>query len=227
MIHRLIPTRFWLQWVFANALAELVGLGAIAALGYLVTKQLGEPGDVATTLMSATLFIVLGAIEGLVIGFAQNRVLRQAVPQLTGWIQATVVGAVACWAVGMVPSTVMSVFSRESGAAPPEISESLRFLLAVCLGVVAGPLLAFFQWRRLRRLVPRRAWLWLPANGLAWAIGMPIIFYAAHWAAGQTDTLAVAGMVGLSFLLTGAVVGAVHGGVLAWLTARRTVEGAE
>jgi hypothetical protein len=219
MSHRLTPTRFWLEWIFANAWAELAGLGAIAALGYFVAKQLGEPSDVATALISATLFIVLGGIEGLVIGVAQNQVLRQALPQLTGWVQATLVGAMVSWAVGMVPSTVMSALSRESGAAAPEISESVRLLLAVCLGVVAGPLLAFFQWRCLRRHV-LRAWLWLPANGVAWAIGMPIIFFAAHLAASQTNTLAVAGTIGVSFLLAGAVVGAVHGGVLVWLTTR-------
>jgi hypothetical protein len=119
----------------------------------------------------------------------------------------------------MIPSTVMSIVSREPAGGPPQISELLRLLLAIALGFVAGPLLAFFQWRRLRSHVPR-AWLWLPANAVAWAGGMPMVFYAAHVAAGQARSMSMVVMIAASLVLTGALVGAIHGAFLVWLILR-------
>ena len=216
------PMRFWRQWIVANACAELIGLGTVAGLGYLVAHYMGEPGGITAAITFAVLFVALGAIEGFVVGIAQSSVLRRALPDLSGWMRATVIGAAVSWAIGMAPSTVMSALPQQPGAAPPEIAQSMRLLLAAGLGFVAGPLLAFFQWRQLRRSIARGAWWWLPANGMAWALGMPVIFYAAHLAAKQSNVLAVAGTVGVALLFAGAVVGAVHGGALTWLIAHRT-----
>ena len=220
-----MPPRFWIHWVIANAWAEFIGLGAVAGAGFLAVSRLGEPSSVAAALLLAAVFVGLGAIEGLVVGFAQARVLRRVFPQLTGWIRATVAGAIASWCLGMLPSTVMSGLATEPGAAPPEIGQPVRLLLAAGLGLVAGPLLAAFQWRRLRLVVPRAGW-WLPANAVAWALGMPIIFHAAHFAAGQVSRLQAVGAVGMSLLLAGAVVGAVHGAFLVALLRRRTGQAA-
>lgn len=215
-----MSTRFWLHWTLANAWGELVGLGTVAGLGYLVASRLGEPASAIAALALAAAFVVLGAIEGLVVGVAQNQVLRRALPAVSGWVRATVIGAVASWAIGMLPSTIMSMLAQASGGQPPEINDSLRLLLAAGLGFVAGPMLAFFQWRQLRVAVPH-AWLWLPANSLAWAVGMPVIFAAAHAAAHQSSWQAAMGTVGLALALAGALVGAVHGGFLAWLIRQR------
>jgi hypothetical protein len=48
-------------------------------------------------------------------------------------------------------------------------------LLAAGLGALGGVVLAFPQWLTLRRIV-RGASIWIPANMLAWLVGMPIIF---------------------------------------------------
>lgn len=205
---------FWLRWVFANAAAEFVGLGFVATIGYLALRSLGEPSTLQATLGAASLFIGLGGFEGAVVGVAQHLVLRRALPQVSGWVLATVVGALVSWLLGMLPSTVMSVLHREPNAPPPEVRESTRLLAAAALGLVAGPVLAFFQWRRLRLAAPARAWLWLPANAMAWALGMPIIFYAAHLVAQQSSLQVIVTIVGLALLSAGAVVGAVHGAFL-------------
>jgi hypothetical protein len=67
------PVRFWRQWIVANAWAELVGLGSVAALGYLVASRVGEPGGVVAAIAIALVLVALGAIEGLVVGVAQSR----------------------------------------------------------------------------------------------------------------------------------------------------------
>lgn len=50
---------------------------------------------------------------------------------------------------------------------------------------------------------------------------MPVIFYAAHMAAGQASAFFAAATVAVFLLLAGAIVGAIHGGFLAWLILRR------
>ncbi|MDH4312914.1 MAG: hypothetical protein OEW57_14890, partial [Gammaproteobacteria bacterium] len=94
-------TRFWQQWVAANAVGEFVGLGAVATLGFMAFKHAGEPANTIRALIFAATFVLLGAFEGAVVGVAQRAVLVRRLPALRGWIRATVAGAMAAWALGM------------------------------------------------------------------------------------------------------------------------------
>jgi glucan phosphoethanolaminetransferase (alkaline phosphatase superfamily) len=207
---------FWQRWVIANALGELVGLGTVAAAGFFLFQRLGEPANVPQALVFAGAFVVLGAFEGVVIGLAQRQVLRTLLPSVRGWVLATVVGAMVAWAVGMVPSTVASLLQTDAAAspAPSEPPLVLILLLAAGLGAIAGPLLAAFQWRSLRRVVPERAWLWLPANAAAWALGMPVIFLGTQANEFTSSATAIAALTASAIFTAGALVGAVHGLVL-------------
>ena len=209
--------KFWWQWIAANSLAELLGLGTVAVLGFLAITQFGEPHGLVQSLSYAVLFVLLGSFEGLVVGLAQARILRQRLPDLRGWVRATVIGAVVAWALGMAPSTIMSINPTAATELAPPFSESLVLLLAAGLGLIAGPLLAFFQWLCLHRYVPHRAAWWLPANAVAWMLGMPIIFLGAHLGSLGVNPIFIALGTGMSLLGAGAVVGALHGRVLVWL----------
>jgi hypothetical protein len=83
-------------------------------------------------------------------------------------------------------------------------------LLAAGLGAVGGAVLSFAQWLVLRRSV-QGARLWIPANMLAWAFGMPVIFWGIDMAfkmpALWQSVLFMAG----TLFVTGAIVGGVHG----------------
>jgi hypothetical protein len=175
-----------------------------------------EPNDIPQALAFAAAFILLGAFEGAVIGVAQRQVLRTLLPSVRGWVLATVVGAMVAWAVGMVPSTVANLMQQGAtdAATPLEPPLILILLLAACLGALAGPMLALFQWLSLRKVVTGKAWLWLPANAAAWAFGMPVIFLGAQTNEFTTSTAAIAALVALAIFVAGAVVGAVHGRVL-------------
>lgn len=205
---------FWRDWILANSLAELIGLGGVAALGYTLVGFVGEPQG-AMVFVVSSVFVVLGALEGGAVGFGQAWALAKNGISIEGWCKATIVGAVVAWALGMAPSTIMSfVQSGTNDTSPIELQLWQRLVFASVLGVVAGPVLAYFQWRVLRRYLEIGALWWLPANSAAWALGMPIIFLGVHFVAASSNWISSVALAGATLLFAGAVVGAVHGAVL-------------
>lgn len=208
-------SRLWVGWVGANTLGEMLGLGAtFAALGAGMT-YLGSIKGFAGILLSYGLAIVTGIIEATLVGWAQWRVLRAQLPQLRlrAWWAATLFGALIAYILGYLPSTLMGLQEESTQTAAVEPEQWVVLLLAAGLGLVGGLVLSYFQWRELRRQLPS-AWLWLPANMLAWMLGMPLIFLGIDTMFRiQVPALQLVFMAGI-LLLTGAIVGAVHGIVL-------------
>jgi hypothetical protein len=211
---------WWLRWVAANAGAELVGLGGSAllwAVGLLYwNDRLGVIPGAILVVVGATL------LEGTAVGVAQWAVLRSRLPRLTlaSWWIATGLGALVAWTLGMIPSTMMDLTSGANGAPPFEMSDALQGVLAAGMGFVLGPILGLPQWRVLRRHVATAGW-WIPANALAWAAGMPLVFAGVGWAIDAPSLPLAVVWVAVALLLAGAAVGAIHGLFLVWLFNRR------
>jgi len=51
---------FWRRWVVANALGELVGLGATFSIGFLAFSVTGEPRSVGAVLLLAGATVLTG-----------------------------------------------------------------------------------------------------------------------------------------------------------------------
>jgi hypothetical protein len=206
---------FWLRWVGANALAEMIGLGVAGLVGVQVFA--GGPANLGQALVGIAPAIIAGAFEGLVVGWAQWSVLRQRLPGMRArsWIGATVLGAFVAWCLGMLPSTLMSLAPQPTAAqtGPSPFEGPLVYPLAMGMGAVLGVILGLPQWAVLRRWAPR-GWRWIAANSAAWALGMPIIFVVAGGVSPGLPVAAIAAMVLATLALAGAVVGAVHGAVL-------------
>jgi hypothetical protein len=214
--------RFYFAWILANGLSELVGLGGTFLMGFLLAPVLVTSSSAVTILSGAAAAILLGTLlEGVVVGAAQSRVLRTRLAGLGGarWIAATALGAGAAWTLGMLPSTVLALATRETAAAPaapPEMNPLLQYVAAAAMGAVLGPFLGIPQARVLARYVPE-ARRWIAANVVAWTIGMPVIFIGLDVVdPGVAGPLRLAFGIALTCLTTGVVVGAVHG---RWLTA--------
>ncbi len=175
----------WLRWVAANALAEMLGLGATLGVGYLLFARLGDPPNLAAALGMILLMTASGAIEGAVVGLLQWSVLRRALPAVSrrAWVVATLAGALVAWFLGSLPSTLIGLASGPAEAAAPaqEPPAALVLTMAAAMGLVLGAILGMPQWRVLRRVVGR-AWIWMPANSVAWALGMPAVFAAVDLA---------------------------------------------
>lgn len=213
--------RFYLRWIAANSLAELLGLGATFALDILFFTQLPEPKRLLPAVGLILLTTATGAVEGTVVGLLQWSVLRAPFPRVTRheWLLATLAGALVAWFLGSLPSTLIGLGGDSSGAAAQEPETWLMMLLAAGMGLFLGLILALPQWIVLRRHA-RRAWVWLPANAAAWALGMPIIFAAVDLAYQAGTIPGAAGIMAAALALTGAIVGAVHGVALLWLVRR-------
>jgi hypothetical protein len=213
--------KLWLRWVAANALGEMFGLGLTFAVGAVVISSLGNQQGVVVILLTFVVAVASGVIEATLVGLAQWWAMHPWFPMIKriSWWQATLIGALMAYVLGYLPSTLMSLGEQASQtqSPPAEPAHWLVLLLAAGLGAVGGIVLAFPQWLALRHEV-RGASIWLPANMLAWLVGMPIIFWAID-AAQKLD-----GMLGLIIfmagvlLLVGLVVGAIHGTFLTRLT---------
>jgi hypothetical protein len=211
---------FYGRWIVANGWAEAVGLGTTFVIGQLAAPWLETATGVVNVLLTALLAVLLGTLlEGVVVGVAQETVLRQRLLSLRkrAWVVATAVGAGFAWFLGMIPSTIMALSAPASAPSPPaEPPALLQYALACALGLLTGPVLGLAQWAVLRAYTPNAVrWLW--ANALAWAIGMPLIFLGMDYVPWTGPRSAVFSMVYAVCGSVGLVVGAIHGRVLVGL----------
>jgi hypothetical protein len=211
--------QLWWRWVLANAVSEAIGLTVTAVVAIAATLTLESKGTPRfASLAVAALIILAGTFEGLVVGLTQWLVLRQALANLSGklWVKATALSASIAWTLGMAPSTIMSFTETATTDVQVQPSDSVIYGLSALMGLVLGLIFGAAQFLVLRRHLPRAGW-WAPANSLAWAIAMPIIFVGAGLVPeGGVGWLAL--LIGLTTgAVAGAVVGIINGLFLTWL----------
>ncbi|MGW4929004.1 hypothetical protein ACWEOH_07610 [Agromyces sp. NPDC004153] len=215
--------RLYGRWVLANAIGEGIGLGGSLLVGagivMLLGAQFGPWFEVATAIAA----VALGTLfEGVVVGYAQWRVLRDPLPALSrsSWVWATAIGAGIAWLLGMVPSTVISLVTGQVEATDAASSTTMAepplgiiLLAAAGLGLLLGPVLASAQVVVLRRHVAQ-AWRWIPANAVAWALALPLTYLGPSLMFDVGVNVLGVGVLLACILAAGAMVGAVHGTVL-------------
>jgi len=213
------------RWLVANGLGEMFGLGLAFTVGALVMSLLGESQNALVILVSFLVAVASGAIEATIVGLAQWWAMHPWLPtiQRRDWWLATLFGALLAYVLGYLPTTLMSLTEQSSPQGTPvqEPDQWVVLLLAVGLGLVGGAVLSFAQWLVLRKKVSR-ANVWIPANMLAWLVGMPLIFWGIDIAGRLESMVCVAGFVAGVLLLTGLVVGAIHGAFLLRIVSNET-----
>lgn len=208
----------WRRWVAANAVAEAVGLGLTLGLTGLVIGRLESVGGLAGVALAFAAAVLSGAIEATIVGLAQWAALRPWLPRITrrAWWLATLAGALLAYVLGYLPSTIISLMQSGADASAATMTEppqAVVLLLAAGLGAVGGAILSFAQYLALRGRVAH-AGRWIPANMLAWAVGMPVVFWAIDLAFKLPALGPAVALMVAALLLMGAVVGAIHGAVL-------------
>lgn len=201
---------FWLRWTVACGLAEFAGIGLAGLIAGLTIRWLGEPDAWSEKILTLSAMLLAGALEGWLVGHFQAKVLRTKLPSLSaaGWIKATVWVAVAGWFAGMLPSTFLTGNSQSGAAAEPPLW--MMTLSVVAMGLAAGALFGWAQYRVLRRYV---SWArgWIGANALAWGAGLWWVYLGASWPDGSEPLWCLVALGVGSGLLMGLTVGAVTG----------------
>jgi hypothetical protein len=204
------------RWIAVNALGEVFGLGATLGIGAWIITSMGAQSTVTGILLAFAVAVLSGVVEATVVGFSQWWAMRPWFPGITrrAWWLGTLVGALVAYVLGYLPSTLMDLGAQASGQAPvAEPPQAVVLLLAAGLGAVGGAVLSFAQWIVLRRSA-RGAGVWIPANMLAWAAGMPVIFWGIDAAQKLPALIQSILLMALALLIAGAVVGAIHGAFL-------------
>lgn len=130
--------RVWRTWVVANIAGELIGFGLAAAAGAMVALALQQTEGGFALALGAFGVIVLGTLEGGVLGFAQWLALRRWLPALrpSAWVTATILGAIFAWAVGMVVSFL------GIGLVQPDTPLAVIALIGAATGLAIGATVA-------------------------------------------------------------------------------------
>jgi hypothetical protein len=201
---------------------EAVGLGTTLVLAWTVAPWFERHASATAIVAAAAGATLLGTLlEGLVVGIAQEGVLRQRVTEMNphAWVVRTAVGAAVAWLLGMVPSVVAALTTTEGAAvASSEPPRMVQCVLAMALGVALGALLGGAQWTILRRHTVRAgAWIW--ANAAAWGMGMPCVFVGMDLVPWSGSPALVALSIYAVGLFTGLLVGSIQGCVLVSLMA--------
>ncbi len=204
----------WLRWVIANSLGEMIGLGLTFAVGIGLISNLGEQNSVLIIVTAFLVAALSGAIEATIVSLSQWWAMHPWFPSISRktWWSATLAGALVAYVMGYLPSTVMSLAeqSAESQVNPSVPAQWVVLLLAAMLGLAGGAVLSFAQWLTMRGKL-RGSSIWIPANMLAWMAGMPLIFWSIDVAQGIDNFLLIILFVAVMLLVTGALVGAIHG----------------
>ncbi len=204
------------RWIAVNALGELFGLGLTLGVGFLIIASFSDLSGVGGVLLAFGVAVLSGSIEAVIVGLLQWWALHPWFPAISRlrWFLGTLGGALTAYVLGYLPSTLMDLGqATETTASQVPMTEPpqwLVLLLAAGLGAVAGAVLSFAQWLAMRRVV-QGAKIWIPANMLAWLVGMPLIFLGIDLAQRVQPLWQVLGIMAVTLLLTGAVVGAIHG----------------
>lgn len=189
----------WRRWLIATTLGELAGFSVPATIG-AVAYALDAP--------SAVLFlslVVAGAGEGALLALAQAHVLRGEIAcfDRRAWVVATALAASFAWSLGLLPSSLGDRLDETSLIVVIPVSLVLGAALLLSLGVA--------QWWVLRRYVKPAA-LWIPANVIAWLVGLGLSVTLMSVLLTEETTTPAAIAIGLGAgLLMGITVAAVTG----------------
>lgn len=189
--------RFWENWVLVTVIAELVGIGVIAAF----TLQMGTANSDTT---ANTLLLSIGVAEGVILGTAQWFILRHYVDHAMRWIFATAIGTLLGWALGVPISLALMV---AHGTIIGQIDPMAILRGIVLLGAGMGLIVGYCQWLVIQNQVPRRSYAWMAASAIAWALGVCVAFLVSNSGMIGAGTIAVA----ISGAAMGAVIGAITG----------------
>lgn len=158
--------KLWERWVIANTIAQSIGWFVAAHLGQIIDKF-----DIENLY---PILLLLGTLEGLLLGFAQYLVLRRYIRKAIYWILFTAVGVLVSWFMGLTVSAVIGLFYAAN------LHQKITTLIneVALLGAAVGTVIGYAQWLILKAVNKQAIW-WVFTNALAFSLGLVIAFIGA------------------------------------------------
>ena len=196
--------KLWERWVIASTIVQIIGWFVAAYVSQVIDKFGIE--NIYQVLL------LLGSLEGLLLGFAQYLVLRPYIRQAGYWVLFTTVGVLVSWFMGLTVSAVIGLFYAAN------LYQKITTLVeeVALLGAAIGTVIGYAQWLILKTVNKQAIW-WVSANALAWSLGIVVAFIGA----GIDFLPGLKIHASLIAVATGAVMGvaisSITGIVLVWL----------
>jgi len=219
--------RLVLLWVVLCATAEAVGISVAVVWYALADVYFANPEGFANRVAAWLVMSAAALPEGLVLGGLQSTGIRWFLPTVrrVHWIAATTVVGLLGWAVGTWFPVFMP-FEAQPGSAvvEPTVVQTVGFtvIFGACAGALIGGAQSFAMptvnsggGRSLRVI-------WIVANSIGWAIGLPCIYLAASFGADLSNVAARVAVWSGGALLAGAAGGAATGAGLVYHFQNRT-----
>jgi hypothetical protein len=208
------------RWLALCAIAELFGIASAAVWFGAINVWAGEP-EALTLRIAAWFLMSLAAVpEGLILGGLQAHGLRWFFTSVSAarWIGATIAVGFLGWGIGtFIPMFVVDEAVMANGAEPGLAATALYSLV---FGLGVGAVFGLAQAWALPAEARGRG-LWVLANAIGWAIGLPLIFIAAKIAGDQSGWIMRVALWACGGIGAGASVGIATGIGLVWMTKSR------
>ncbi len=196
--------KLWERWVIANTIAQ--------SIGWFLAAHLSQAIDKFGNQNTYQVLLLLGTLEGFLLGFAQWLVLRRYIRHASYWIFFTIAGVLISWFMGLTVSAVIGLVYAAN------LHQKITTLIeeVALLGAAVGTVIGYAQWLILGTINKQAIW-WVFANAVAFGLGMVIAFIGA----GIDKPLGLNIHASLIAVATGAVMGivisSITGIVLVWL----------
>lgn len=197
------------RWIALCAVAEILGITAAALWYGAVNLTLGEPENLLLRAGVWGLMTLAAVPEGLILGGLQTIGVRWFVPGVRRrrWISATIAVGLLGWGIGtFIPMFVMTEAPlADPQAVAPGLGPTLLF--AAAFGAPVGLVFGAAQ----SLALPNGRMLWTLANGIAWAVALPMIYGGAQLASDVTGWAPRLAFWALGGLGAGTTIGAITG----------------
>jgi|GEM_PF-1973758 len=199
-----------LLWLLTCGLGEMAGLGAALAVGAAAALVVGAPSGAGGRVLVLALMVAAGALEGLIVGHFQGRILSRLMPRFPHgrYLTATAAAAAFGWAVGV--STPLFFIETGFDAETSWRATATTLLVVAGLGALLGLLFGGAQALALDGAAKNRR-LWVMGNAVGWAAGLPFVALFPSLLPDGTPVAAV--------VVTGAIGGLIAGAWVAVATA--------
>lgn len=147
-------------------------------------------------------FVLMGLVQGALIGFGQALAMRKTSVSVPGkrWVLVSALGTGATWAVALIPGFFIT----------PDLSNIIYSSIAALFIIVVVSLFPYVQTRILRYRI-RGSWRWIPITTLSWLIGALIFGMFTLLTKGDVNIFKAVGIMTVGGTLAVIVIGVLQG----------------